>query len=261
MHSRWMYADAHIHLVDLAGKDADFPGKLPASGWTACAACHDEAEYETQRELLMRLPPILRSFGIHPQWPVWKNADFLERLAATGEIEAIGEAGFDFFADVPERVRNGENERTQRAAFEFQLGLARMHGLPMVLHFRKSMDLAFAYARELSRLKAVIFHCFSGTAEDAESLLRHGVEAWFSFGTPLLKGNRRAARACALVPEDRLLSETDAPWQAPRGEPWSGAGLIADVVAVMARLRGMECAALGDVVELNFRRAYGVKGD
>jgi TatD DNase family protein len=256
-----MFADAHIHLVDLAEKDASFPEKLPASGWTACAACHDEAEYHAQSELLGLIPPVLRSFGIHPQWPVWQNADFLAKLAASGQLDAIGEAGFDFFGDTPERVRNEENSRTQRGVFEFQLGLARTHGLPMVLHFRKSMDLAFAYAKDLASLRSVVFHCFSGTAEDAESLLRHGIEAWFSFGTPLLKGNKRAARSCALLPEERLLSETDAPWQAPRGSPWSGAGLIVDVVAAMARLRGMECAALGDVVELNFRRAYGSEGD
>ncbi len=256
-----MYADAHLHLVDLAGREPGFPEKLSGLGWTACAACHDEAEYEIQKGLLPRLSPIITSFGIHPQWPVWKNADLLARLAATKEIQAVGEAGFDFFGDRPERVRNPENERIQRGVFEFQLELAERHDLPMVLHFRKSMDMVFAYAKRLARQRSLIFHCFSGSAEDALSILRHGIDAWFSFGTPVIKGNKRAARACALVPPDRLLSETDAPWQAPRGFAWCDARTIVDVVAAIARIRGMEEGGLAGLVAHNFRKAYGLEGD
>ena len=119
-------ADAHIHLADLLDRDPDFPERInpsratpwpratswslatPWSRWTCCAASHDEAEWYRIEALRPRLPVFVSSFGIHPQWAVWKNADFLARLAAERRIAAIGEAGFDFYGDRPERVRTAE---------------------------------------------------------------------------------------------------------------------------------------------------------
>jgi TatD DNase family protein len=189
---------------------------------------------------------------------VWKNADFLARLAAGGQIAAIGEAGFDFFADRPERVRNPENEAAQRAVFVYQLGLAERHGLPLLLHLRKAMDLAFEYSPRLKRLPGAVFHSYSGTAADARSLLARGVPAWFSFGASVLNGNKRSRAALVSVPAGRLLSETDAPWQPPSGSGFCRLEHIEDVVAGMAALRGIEKKALEEILERNFRAAYGL---
>jgi TatD DNase family protein len=158
-----MLADAHIHLVDLLDRDPGFPERIAErypAGWRCCAASHDGPEWERSQSLRSRLPPFVSSFGIHPQWAVWKNAGLLAALCAEGSIAAIGEAGFDFFGDRPERVRGPETERTQRELFEYQLGLAERHGLPMLLHLRKAMDLAFEYAPALRRLPAVVFHSY-----------------------------------------------------------------------------------------------------
>jgi TatD DNase family protein len=265
-------ADAHIHLADLLDRDPGFPERLAGQRWRCCASSHGEAEWERVEALRGRLPPFLSSFGIHPQNPVWKDADFLARLAAEGRIAAIGEAGFDFYADEPERTRNAENEGAQRAAFEYQLELAERLGLPLLLHLRKAMDLAFAYAPRLRRIPAAIFHSFPGSARDAESLLARGVPAYFSFGAPLLNGNKRAAAACAAAPAERLLAETDAPWQPPRrmperssrrslreGAEYCRAEDIGPVVLGMARIRDEAAEALGEMLVGNFERAYGVK--
>ncbi len=269
------FADAHIHLADLLDRDAGFPERIaryfrgeahsasPASfgsRWVCCAASHDEPEWARIEGLRGRLPPFVSSFGIHPQWAVWKNADFLAGLAADGRIAAIGEAGFDFFGDKPERVRTMENESAQRAVFEYQLELAGRFGLPLLLHLRKAMDLAFSYAPRLKRLRGAVFHSYSGTARDADSLLAKGVNAYFSFGAAILNGNKRAAAACAAVPAERLLAETDAPWQPPRASAFCRAEDIIQVVEGMARLRGVEAAMLGPALASNFRRAYGIAG-
>jgi TatD DNase family protein len=256
-----MYADAHIHLVDLAHRDPDFASTLPSEGWTCCAACHDEPEWREQSLLLDSLAgrgtgKIATSFGIHPQWPVWKNADLLTTLAREGRIDMVGEAGFDFFGDTPERLRTEQNEATQRAVFEFQLGLAGRYGLPLLVHIRKAMDLVYEYGARLARIGPVLFHCYSGTEFDIQAILRRGIDAWFSFGTPLLKGNKRAARACAAVPAGRLLAETDAPWQPPRGSEWTGIGHIVDVVAAMAALRGENEEAMRERLHENFVRFF-----
>jgi len=263
--------DAHLHLADLAERDPGFPERLGREGvggrgWLGCAASHDESEFAASEALAARLAAggrarAIRSFGIHPQWAVWKNADFLASLASSGRIAAIGEAGFDFFGDRPERVRNGENEGAQRAVFEFQLDLASRSALPMILHFRKATDLAFEYAPRLRRLGAAVFHSWQGTAREARDLLARKVEAYFSFGSSILNGHKRAIEACAILPADRVLAETDAPWQPPRGSGFCRAEDLVAVTAAMAALRGLEAAALEPVLEGNFRRAYGLAAE
>ncbi|MBL8966210.1 MAG: TatD family hydrolase [Spirochaetaceae bacterium] len=253
--------DAHLHFVDLAGRDPGFAAAYAAGPYLACAASHDEEEF-LATEALAAPPPggrglrFAASFGIHPQWAVWKHADFLAGLCAAGRIAAIGEAGFDLFGDRPERVRNEGNLKVQRAVFEFQLGLARRWDLPMVLHVRKAADLVFAYARELAALPAVVMHAYSGTAREAADLLGRGVPAYFSFGASLANGHKRAIEACAALPADRLLAETDAPWQPPRGEPFCKLEHITLVIGTMAGIRGVARAALEERLADNFAAAY-----
>ena len=255
-------ADAHIHLADLLERDPGFPERIQAA-WVCCAASHDEAEWNRVEALRLSLPPFVSSFGIHPQNAVWTDADFLTRLAAEGRIVAIGEAGFDFFGDRPERVREAANEVAQRAVFEYQLEMAERLGLPPLLHLRKAMDMAFAYAPRLRRLPAAVFHSFPGSSTDAQSLVAKGINAYFSFGAPVLNGNKRAAAACAAVPLDRLLAETDAPWQPPRGGEFCRAEDISPIVEGMARLRGIDASsgagteAFAQSLVANFHRAYG----
>jgi TatD DNase family protein len=261
-----MLADAHIHLADLGERDPGFPERIAARAgeaptWVCCAASHSPADWERTEALRSRLPPFVSSYGLHPQDPGLGNAAFLEALALSGRIAAIGEAGFDFFGDRPERVRNAENESAQRAAFEFQLELAEHRGLPMLLHIRKAMDLVFEYAPRLKRLRGVVLHSYSGSAGEAASLLARGVPAWFSFGASVINGNKRAAAACASVPAERLLAETDAPWQPPRRGPSTrpdacrleDLGLVIDGIAA---LRGLGRARLEDILEMSFRTAY-----
>jgi Mg-dependent DNase len=263
-----MLADAHIHLVDLLDRDPGYPERVAAGlasfageAWTCCAASHDEPEWERSEALRSRLPPFVASFGIHPQWPVWKNADLLARLCAERRIAAIGEAGFDFFGDRPERVRNSVNEATQRAVFEYQLGLARMHGLPLLLHLRKAMDLVYEYSKPLKSVPAVVFHSYSGTLRDTESILKRGINAYFSFGASILNGNKRSIEACAAAPAERLLAETDAPWQPPASDEFvqdrfCKAEDIGAVVAGIARLRGIGREAAEDLTSHNFSLVF-----
>jgi TatD DNase family protein len=256
-----MLADAHIHLADLAERDPGFPERIAALPWTCCAASHSPSDWERTEALKSRLPPFVSSFGLHPQEPDLKNAGFLEELAASGALAAIGEAGFDFFGDRPGRIRNAENEAAQREAFELQLALAERLGLPLLLHIRKAMDLVFEYLPRLKRLRGIILHSYPGTAGEATSLLARGVPAWFSFGASVLNGNKRAAGACASVPARSILAETDAPWQPPRLGPSTRADScrpedIEPVIARIAQLRGEDRAKIEDILAENFRTAY-----
>lgn len=269
------YVDAHIHLANLSERDRGFPARFAAGlggiPVAACGASHHPGEFawsEAFREGLGPAraaggggaagPPLLRlSYGLHPQSPSMDHADFLASLAAAGRIEVVGEAGFDFFGDAPGLVRSSENEAIQTRAFEFQLGLAIEHRLPLLLHVRKGMDLVFGYARELARLPAAIFHSWSGTPGEGEALLRKGVPAFFSFGAPILNGHKRAAESLRLFPASTLLSETDAPWQPPKGFPFCAFEHVGRVVAGMAALRGMPEEELREIVARNWDGIFG----
>jgi len=262
--------DAHFHADDLCRYRPDFASwfaPLPdGASHRGLASCHDAAGYQATLELQAAAGARwLVSFGLHPQLPVLDELPLLTRLAESGSIAAIGEAGFDFFGDRPERLRNPANLERQRQAFEAQLELAIRQGLPMVLHLRKASDIIFQYSSQLSRLPGFILHGWSGPANEAASLLQRCPRACFSFGTGLLNGNRKAAACVARLPATALLTESDAPYQPPRAAPKPGAAIVrawsepADVLptlALMAAIRGCDCQQLEERIETNFKELF-----
>jgi TatD DNase family protein len=99
------------------------------------------------------------------------------------------------------------------------------------------MHKVFAHKKALKRMKAVVFHGFSGTDHDAASLLAAGINAYFSFGTAILNNHKKAQKAVALIPAARLLFETDAPYQPPRGKEFSHYRDLAPIREKAAALR------------------------
>jgi TatD DNase family protein len=213
-------------------------------------------EHERSRQLAQRLPGCLLGFGIHPQGIRDDTAEFLASLAREGRIDFIGEAGFDFFGDRPERVRTPKTLAAQKKAFEFQLNLAVGCGLPLVIHARKGLDLLLAYTKPLARLPSVVFHGWPGRAVEAKIFIDRGVAAYFSFGTPLLRGAKHAEESIAYLGPDRLLSETDAPWQPSLGQPWTALSALDPIAARIAQLKGLPRQEMDHWLRRNFLQAF-----
>ena len=274
-----MASDAHAHPYDLARLESDAETERRLLGIACAASAWHEEEFLFNERLAAAAvsdgaPPVVLCFGVHPQLPAAKgetdgpNATaaslaFLRSLVAANRLAAIGEAGFDLFHG-PGEDGFRETEPLQDDLFRAQLDLAMGARLPMVLHLRRAMHKVFAYDRELSALPAVIFHSYSGTLREAEALLQHGVNAYFSFGTVICLNHKRAMEACAVLPAERLLLETDAPYQPLRGAGLSSWRDISSVIAAAARLRAASGLPKADPEELeatvdqNFRRAYGI---
>jgi TatD DNase family protein len=89
-----------------------------------------------------------------------------------------------------------------------------------------------------------------GTAEEGASLLRRGVNAYFSFGAPVIQNHKTAIRACASAPQDQLLLETDAPYQPLRGREFSRWSDLAAILRGAAAIRKEAGAEGGDPAEL-----------
>ncbi|MCX8013857.1 MAG: TatD family hydrolase, partial [Rectinema sp.] len=183
----------------------------------------------------------------------------LTRLCRASRIAFIGEAGFDFFGDSPLRERSPRAIQQQTEAFLFQVRLAAAEQLPLVIHIRKATDVLMAHSRELTQIPSVILHCWPGRLEEARALLGKGINAFFSFGTPLLRDSRHAIESLRGLPHDRLLSETDAPWQPPHGALWTEPAHIYQVVEKMAAVLGMPMDAIQKRLEENFSAAFGLE--
>lgn len=246
-----MYSDSHVHLYDVFTASAYAPTLVPGS--VLCASAHAEAEFAWQESYGRMWPAQVKlSFGIHPQDPCVAHAPLLIGLIEEGRIHAIGECGFDLFTPAY-RARLDDQKR----CWDLQLDIAESSGLPLVVHCRKALDLVFKDTRRLKRVKAAVFHGWPGSAREAESLLERGVNAFFSCGKGLLRGDRSLQETVRSLPVDRLLTETDAPWMTLKGEVIS---IPADIRAVTARgaeLKGMERDSFASAVYENFIAVFG----
>jgi len=251
-----MQTDAHVHLPPLAEKEADFYLHLPDPNWKAAVVSHNPEEFETSSALGQLLPGCIQGYGIHPQGLNEKGREFLAFLVERRRIGFIGEAGFEFFGDRPEWIRNEENLKLQREFFEFQLALAIEASLPLLIHSRKATDIILGYAPQLRRLPTLIFHSWPGRIYDAQAFLKKGVNAFFSFGTPLLRQASHGLECCKALPEDRILSETDAPWQPPRGCGWTKLDHIIPISRLIASVRGLQPEEMELWLRKNFDKAF-----
>ena len=271
--------DAHCHPWDLLDhlKDAEEERRETK---TACAASAWNLQQFEYHEGLARkareegAPPLFCCFALHPQHSASMESgdasltgglELLQSLAAAGRLDAVGETGFDLY---DARYRAGE--KIQDEMFACHLEAALKHGLPLVLHVRRAMHKIFPFARELKKLPAVVFHSWPGTRGEGEALLRRGINVFFSFGAPLLK-NHRAAMACAaFFPPERLLFETDAPYQplpsvlgrGNRFSSWRDLAPICQALAALRKETGSACAAPQELEEKtteNFFRVFGSK--
>ena len=156
----------------------------------------------------------------------------LREWAKLPEVVAIGEIGLDFF-------RDWSPEDAQRRAYSAQLRLARELDLPVIVHDREAHADVLRGLRETEGVRGVL-HCFSGGPAEAEEAIGRGFHLSFTGSITYSKG--RVADILKVVPLERLLLETDAPWMTPtphrgkRNEP----AYVARVAETLAEKLGRD---------------------
>ena len=215
-----MILDAHLHLkqlLEISPVQADF---IKENDFLGFCSCRTSEEVEFVENFIRKNPETAHklkiSFGIHPQAPEKHELKTLEKLISENRIAAVGEIGLDRFNE--EFVKTFD---LQKELFSAQLEIAAGANLPVILHIRKAIPEIFEQIQTLKKIKKVVFHSYSGTAEEAESILRHGVNAYFSFGNAILNGHKKAVLSVKFLPKERILTETDAPYQPKKGETFS----------------------------------------
>jgi TatD DNase family protein len=251
-----MPSDAHCHPYYLKDFFSDYEQERRILNIQCAASAFSGVEFLHNEELAKKndAPYLALCFGFHPQMPAYNlvpDFELFEALVREKRIVCIGESGFDFFDKIFTAT-----EALQQILFEEQLNIAKQFTMPMLLHIRRAMHKIFVYRKKLRSLPAVVFHSFSGSVEEAKAILRCGINAYFSFGTPLLCNHKKALRCVIELPLERLLFETDAPYQKLNGASFTSFKELNKVMEKAACLREESSELLINITDANFNNIF-----
>jgi len=176
-----------------------------------------------------------------------------KKLAEDPKVVAIGECGLDYF-----RVNGEEARKKQKEAFLAQIELAKDVKKPLMIHCRNAFsDLIDVLQPKTYNPKPSVIHFFTGSKDDAKTLLEMGF--YFTFGG-VITFTRDYDEVIKMIPLDRILSETDAPYVAPaphrgkRNEP----AYVLEVVKKLAEIKGISENELQGRISANAVRVFGL---
>ncbi len=267
--SYWIDTHCHLDASEFASDVQAVRARARAAGVAHCvlpAVC--AANFDGVRELAHESGDSY-ALGIHPMYVAQSQDsdlvlldEVLQRHADDPRLVAVGEIGLDFF--VPELCVSPLRER-QMFFYTEQLKLARKHGLPVLLHVRRSVDHLLKGLRDSAGGRAWrgIAHAFNGSAQQAQSFIALGLKLGFG-GALTYERAIQLRRLAASLPLESIVLETDAPDMPPhwlyrsaaeradglaqaRNEP----GELPRIGAELARLRGMDASELARATSSN----------
>jgi len=264
--------DSHCHLnadrfegdADLVIGGARLAGveRILVPGWNAASS-------ERALALVDRYPWLDAAVGVHPHDAAKVDDAAWSAIAAQAldeRVVAIGETGLDYdrvFSPIPDQLRN----------LRRNLALALETGKPAILHCRSSAGRRDAQDALLDELRtagvgdgrwdaafggrpAAIIHSYSGPLDYGRAVIDLGLAISFS-GLVFRRGEEASAEVATLVPDDRVLVETDSPFLAPPGAPRSRnePEWVRVTAAWVAERRSTSLEALGPILVAAYDRA------
>ena len=251
--------DTHAHYYAEAfdpDRDAVLSA-LPAAGvgLVLCPGC----DLDTSRQsiqLAEAYPHVYAAAGVHPEDALGLPVDWLDQVAEMTrhpKVKAIGEIGLDYYW-----VKTPEARAFSRDFFDAQLSLAEELDLPAVVHDRDAHRDCLDIVRAHPGCRGV-FHCYSGSVEDAKVLLDRGWMLSFT-GNITFANARRGPEVVKFMPMDRLMLETDAPYMAP--EPFRGKRCDSTMIRLtaerVAEWKGLSAEEVLDITLENGERFFGI---
>ncbi len=198
--------------------------------------------------------------GVHPEDLVSDGINYIEQIEKIrslaenreeNKIVAIGEIGLDYYW-------RQDNKPAQKDCFERQLALAEELSLPVIIHDREAHGDCFETVLRYPNVKGV-FHSYSGSAEMATELIKRGWYISFS-GVVSFKNAVKIKEVAAIVPSDRILIETDAPYLAPH--PFRGkinhSGRLFYTASALATERGIDVKTVSKLTYNNAKALFGI---
>lgn len=262
-----MFVDSHAH-IDGEAFDADrdeVVERARAAGvrWILNVGTGDPHSGNLERAVAVaeKYEGVYAAVGVHPHDARLYDDDaerrLVEILRSGGRVVGLGEIGLDYHYDNSPRD-------VQREVFARQLRLAREMSLPVVIHSRDADDDTLAILRsELAGTNVRgVMHCFGGGIGLAQGALE--LDFMISFaGNVTFKKADNLRDVAAVVPDDRLLVETDCPYLSPvplrgrRNEP----AHVVETVRFLAELRAQDALEVSRLTAENFARLFDVATD
>ena len=251
--------DTHAHYdADQFASDREAVlTALPAAGvgLVVDPGC-DVASSREAAALAERFDHVYAAVGIHPEdCAGCTDADFdaIRELCRREKVVAVGEIGLDYY------WKENPPRDFQEQVFRRQIELALELDLPVIIHDREAHGDSLRIVLDYPGLLGV-FHCFSGSPEMAQELLKRG---WYlGFDGPITyKNAKRAPEVAAITPMDRIVIETDAPYMAPvpfRGKR-NDSRLLPYVVEKLAEWKGVTPEEMTDITWQNGKRLFGLE--
>jgi TatD DNase family protein len=259
-----VFIDSHVHL-DVSQYDADrgevIDRAREAGVETLLEICGSDiatGSLDVGIRLAEEYPFIYAAAGVHPHEASLYQESLEQKLIAMSRHEKViawGEIGLDYYYDNSPRD-------VQREVFRRQLELARECDLPVIIHTRDAEDDTIEILRRNwgdagGKEIGGILHCFTGTHRLATEAIKMGFYISFS-GVLTFKNAVDLRKIAQLVPEDRLLIETDCPYLAP--EPYRGKrnepGFVKETAAKLAEIRDISIEEIARVTSENFNTLF-----
>lgn len=250
--------DTHAHL--LSGKydedRAEFIQALPAHGVVAVVECATKEDNIYRAvELANSSPLVFAALGVYPHEAEGYSEGLEEEIfrlyTENDKVVAIGEIGLDYYYE-------GCPHERQKEVLKRQLSLAQRLNAPVSLHCREAVGDMMRILRQYN-VKGVM-HCYSGSVETARELIDMGY--YFGIGGSLtFKNSVKAPKVAEMLPEDRILLETDCPYLAPvpkRGERNSPA-YIEYVAKRLAEIKGTTAEHICEVTCANAYQFFNIE--
>jgi TatD DNase family protein len=253
-----MLVDSHCHLdfPDLAADETGILERARAADVRFFLSISTHvSRFEIYAALAQRHADVAFTVGTHPHNAAVEPdvpVSRLVELSAHPKCVGIGEAGLDYFYDKSARD-------VQERVFRRHIAAARETGLPLVIHSRDAdADMIAILREEMGKGPfGAVLHCFTGSAELAETAVSLGLMIGFTGIITFRKSEELRAIARG-VPLDQLLVETDAPYLAP--EPFRGKrnepAYVAHTARVLAEVKGVSTGEMAEATTANFFRLF-----
>ena len=246
----------HLYLNEFKGDIDDVIRRANLEGVSSFyLPAIDSSEMDNLLHLEARYPDSCKAMtGLHPCSVKENYKDELSQIAfhlGKRKFVAIGEIGLDFYWDKT-------FVQEQYTAFHNQIEIALAHNIPIVIHSRDALDEAIAVVQEYhSRGLRGIFHCFGGTLEQAESIIKTGF--YLGIGGIITYKNSGVAAVIANLDMNHLVLETDAPYLTP--VPFRGkrneSSYLKYIAAKIAEVKDLSLEEVASVTTLNANKVFG----
>lgn len=254
-----MLIDSHCHLdrLDLAPFAGELANALAFARERGverflCVAI-DMENIDAVIAIAQHYPQVYASVGVHPNEQGRKEPTIeqLLELAAKDKVIAIGETGLDYF-------RSEGDLGWQHQRFRTHIAAAKACGKPLIIHCREAReDTLRMLAEEGADEVGGVMHCFVEDLATAERAMELGFYISFS-GIVTFNSAKELQQVARVIPADRLLVETDAPYLAPvpyRGKSNQPA-YVREVAEAIATLRGVSYEEIATQTGENFKRLF-----